>query len=150
MVGHGESSAGSYLADPTSPIPSHCASVVMTSTVRVEFIVEAQELKHNVGPWHCVQKHRTLANQTGQHWQKLVAVWNCVWLCLLHIPTNVAKNTALVNLQRYGISNCYACLDTCCSHFLTIIAGVDLHFRHESELPVCWTRGLNQGRCCGC
>ena len=40
----------------------------------------------------------------------------------------------------------YVCLDTCCSHFLTIIAGVDLHFRHESKLPVCRTRGLNQGR----
>ena len=37
MVGHGGSSAGSYLADPTSPIPSHCASVVVTSTVRVNF-----------------------------------------------------------------------------------------------------------------
>ena len=36
-------------------------------------------------------------------------------------------------------------LDTRCSHFLTIIAGVDLHFRHESELPVCRTRGLNPG-----
>ena len=35
MVGHGGSSAGSYLADPTSPIPSHCASIVGTSTVRV-------------------------------------------------------------------------------------------------------------------
>ena len=40
----------------------------------------------------------------------------------------------------------YACLDTCCSHYLTIIAGGDLHFRHESELPVCQTRGLNPGR----
>ena len=38
MVGHGGSSAGSYLADPTSPIPSHCASIVATSTVRVKFI----------------------------------------------------------------------------------------------------------------
>ena len=37
MVGHGESSAGSYLADPTSPIPSHCASIVTTSTLRVLF-----------------------------------------------------------------------------------------------------------------
>ena len=36
MVGHGGSSAGSYLADPTSPIPFHCASVVATSTVRVK------------------------------------------------------------------------------------------------------------------
>ena len=37
MVGHGGSSASSYLADPTSPIPSHCASTVVTSTVRVNF-----------------------------------------------------------------------------------------------------------------
>ena len=36
MVGHGGSSAGSYLADPTSPIPSHCASIVVTSTSRVK------------------------------------------------------------------------------------------------------------------
>ena len=36
MVGHGGSGAGSYLADPTFPIPSHCASVVMTSTLRVK------------------------------------------------------------------------------------------------------------------
>ena len=35
MVGHGGSSAGSYLADPTSCIPSHCASIVGTSTLRV-------------------------------------------------------------------------------------------------------------------
>ena len=35
MVGHGGSSDGSYLADPTSPIPSHCASIVVTSTLRV-------------------------------------------------------------------------------------------------------------------
>ena len=36
MVGHGGSSAGSHLADPTSPIPSHCASIVATSTLRVK------------------------------------------------------------------------------------------------------------------
>ena len=35
MVGYGGSSAGSYLADPTFPIPSHCASIVATSTLRV-------------------------------------------------------------------------------------------------------------------
>ena len=39
MVGHsGGSSASSYLADPTSPIPSHCASIVVTSTLRVNCI----------------------------------------------------------------------------------------------------------------
>ena len=36
MVGHGGSSAGSYFADPTSPISSHCASIVTTSTLRVK------------------------------------------------------------------------------------------------------------------
>ena len=40
MVGHGGSSAGSYLADPTSPIPSHCASIVATSTLRVKVSTE--------------------------------------------------------------------------------------------------------------
>ena len=39
MVEYGGSSAGSYLADPTSPIPSHCAPIVVTSTVRVNNLV---------------------------------------------------------------------------------------------------------------
>ena len=39
MVGHGGSSAGSYLTDPTSPIPSHCASIVVTSTLRVNITI---------------------------------------------------------------------------------------------------------------
>ena len=45
MLRHGRSSAGSYLADPTSPIPSHCASIVVTSTVRVN----ASTWLHGVG-----------------------------------------------------------------------------------------------------
>ena len=40
MVGYGGSSAGSYLADPTSPIPSHCASIVTTSTLRVNRVLQ--------------------------------------------------------------------------------------------------------------
>ena len=38
MVGYGGSSADSYLADPTSPIPFHCASIVATSTLRVRMV----------------------------------------------------------------------------------------------------------------
>ena len=38
MFGHGGSSAGSYLADPTSPIPSHCGSIVVTNTLRVNYL----------------------------------------------------------------------------------------------------------------
>ena len=46
MVGHGGSSASSYLADPTSPIPSHCASIVVTSTVRVKESMLLQNHTH--------------------------------------------------------------------------------------------------------
>ena len=35
MLGHGGSSAGSYLADPTSPIPSHCAVIILFQSVPV-------------------------------------------------------------------------------------------------------------------
>ena len=35
MVGHGGSSAGSYLADPTSPIPSHFAVIILFVSVSV-------------------------------------------------------------------------------------------------------------------
>ena len=59
MVGHGGSSAGSYLADPTSPIPSHCAviilfkkcpsvSIVVTSTLRVN--TQAVSAETTYGP----------------------------------------------------------------------------------------------------
>ena len=63
MVGHGRSSAGSYLADPTSPIPSHCcnypvskcpsASIVVTSTLRVN-------LHYHPHQMHC-QGHSILS-----------------------------------------------------------------------------------------
>ena len=52
MVGYGGSSAGSYLADPTSPIYSHCAvitlcrsaSVVVTRILRVDHCYCSQVL----------------------------------------------------------------------------------------------------------
>ena len=36
MVGHGGSSAGSYLADPTSPIPYHCAVIILFKSASVQ------------------------------------------------------------------------------------------------------------------
>ena len=45
MVGHLGSSAGSYLADPTSPIPSHCASIVVTSTLRVKLLYNGVQIE---------------------------------------------------------------------------------------------------------
>ena len=68
----GESSAGSYLADPTSPIPSHCASVVTTSTVRVKgisYVILVQML---------LPKYNSAVNNQP-------VVMNDVWFCLFFV-----------------------------------------------------------------
>ena len=57
MVGHGGSSAGSYLADPTSPIPSHCASIVATSTLRVSLVAQCLTLHIVYANAYTVQGH---------------------------------------------------------------------------------------------
>ena len=56
MVGHGGSSAGSYLADPTSPIPSHCASIVATSTLRVKVFCHSVGVRCSLVLLSCLQK----------------------------------------------------------------------------------------------
>ena len=55
MVGHGGSSAGSHLADPASPIASHCASIVATSTLRVNTGPENRSLllTHSLFQYPC-------------------------------------------------------------------------------------------------
>ena len=69
MVGHGGSSAGSYLADPTSPIPSQCAVIILfksapelvvASTLRVKNNFITQKLSFN--------SHVLAANFVG-YWQ---------------------------------------------------------------------------------
>ena len=39
VVGHGGSSAGSYLADPISPIPSHCVVIILFKSVPASIVV---------------------------------------------------------------------------------------------------------------
>ena len=64
MLGHGGSSASSYLADPTSPIPSHCAVIILFQSVPVHQLsrLAPQELKdlvnkgiYNVCGHYCAQ-----------------------------------------------------------------------------------------------
>ena len=53
MLGHGGSSAGSYLADPTSPIPSHCAVTILFQSVAVHQFAVTGTLRDNVGITLC-------------------------------------------------------------------------------------------------
>ena len=89
MVGHEGSSAGSYLADPTSPIPSHCASIVATSTLRVNKAnlkahyechrsIEIQKKTLELKLWKCFSQSRrhdwgwrsstSMLQHTGCYW----------------------------------------------------------------------------------
>ena len=67
MVGHGGSSAGSYLTDPTSPIPSHCASIVATSTLRVKYSFE-KIVKRNINiPVHKLNEKVLITSVKQSH-----------------------------------------------------------------------------------
>ena len=46
MVGYGGSSAGSYLTDPTSPMPSHCAVIIQFKIVSVHQFVMTSTLSY--------------------------------------------------------------------------------------------------------
>ena len=48
MVGHGGSSAGLYLANPTSPIPSHCAVIILFKSLLVHQFVVTSTLRVNL------------------------------------------------------------------------------------------------------
>ena len=61
MVGHGGSSAGSYLADPTCPIPSHCASIVSTSTLR-----------DNIAANHCTCELQYIWHECVCNWMPVI------------------------------------------------------------------------------
>ena len=50
MVGHGGSSAGSYLADPTSPIPSHCIVIILFKSAPVHQLSRLALYELTLGP----------------------------------------------------------------------------------------------------
>ena len=94
MVGHGGSSADSYLADPTSPIPSHCASIVATSTFRVNLLAVigcAQITSHptslsvalNFGTQLCSCPYWSLLGRTSPKTALLMALSLVQMICAL-------------------------------------------------------------------
>ena len=84
MVRHGGSSAGSYLADPTSPIPSHCASIVGTSTFKLMSPITYKE-------------------QQCFLWNFLCMLWNFAYT-ITSGPQNQLFGRDAFNIQAYA--NC--------------------------------------------
>ena len=71
MLGHGGSSAGSYLADPTSPIPSHCTVIIVFQKCRSVSIVVTGTVR---------------VNQRKEHWKRLIS-----YFALPHPLSDVIK-----------------------------------------------------------
>ena len=93
MVGHGGSSAGSYLADPTSPIPSHCASIVATSTLRVNqcHLLPTLHVHVDYGSWDTTSDMKIYFD-TDNQWRHLIERYHrggqldiLVWILLRQI-----------------------------------------------------------------
>ena len=86
MVGHGRSSASSYLADPISPIPSHCASIAVTSTVRVNIVYT-----HFITPDGNIQgRENTIKNLIH------TVAYRNVHVCTRHISCPFLSNVSLL------------------------------------------------------
>ena len=97
----GGSSAGSYLADPTSPIPSHCASIVVTSTLRNN--AQSTVTISTVSTTNkAIQYQKKQGNQTKAHSAQLKCEMN------ITIPSYVAHlcNGIMSSLQL----DCQVCI----------------------------------------
>ena len=117
MVGHGGSSAGSYLADPTSPIPSHCAPIVVTSTVIVYInsMANAQYYSMELIRHHCAKKPVTTMltypwKGTVLHCNYLGNTWKPLVLMTLHFdyhPRKCSGNNQSAGSSAPVVSRCF-------------------------------------------
>ena len=98
MVGHGGSSAGSYLADPTSPIPSHCASIVLYLC-----LLQANSKFISLTFIKCCE------NESAQF---IVVCFTLAWdsSAIYQPQKNVFK--FLFSVSYISLSNCYTSADT--------------------------------------
>ena len=111
MVGHGGSSASSYLADPTFPIPSHCASIVVTSTVRVNGSVYLAMFQ----TWLKIALIKIILSPTNNIKANIVLlIWNSLHDLSLYVnpipPIPCNSLSQLGDVRRFALS--YECLST--------------------------------------
>ena len=135
MVGHGGSSASSYLTDPTSPIPSHCASIVVTSTLRVN--VTCTQLTpvpfNSVTTCHTGQQpiiHRLSLNNLGTY------PTNSSWF-----NEQERKSRMLYTEKTLYIKNYVSCLSL---GFIYIAFALSLHVLFSLLLLVQMIRNIHQ------
>ena len=105
MVGHGGSSASSYLADPTSPIPSYCASIVATSTVPVKMLIESQ-YQTTCTYYQYTDMYQECCTQAQYQEAKyhtiIRAAFVCVFVCSLSPPRSFGRSSPnLVGVCRW-------------------------------------------------
>ena len=109
MVGRGGSSAGSYLADPTSPIPSHCASIVATSILRVN---QSAPITNNQDSDMFLRRK----TNAGSHLNITVHARTSAW-------SGVSLGWFCSRPEVNGTTNCW-CTDSCACFSIIVARGV--------------------------
>ena len=149
MVRHGGSSAGSYLTDPTSPIPSHCASIVVTSTLRVntELLITKYKKKTTYGLSFSVLLLK-ISNKMFYRIRNVADILNASIFFLSTFSGHSVLQGYLAKLMMCCMSSC--CLQSFCScPFLSYISNVadTLHVTVHSFYPghIIIVLGLLQG-----
>ena len=105
MVGHGGSSSGSYLADPTSPIPSHCSSIATTSTLRVNVLIFSLLFQRDKTTWprHIVVIIQMIECSANEH--LITSMWRFIILHLFSFITVLFhKDCSSVSGIHWGFS----------------------------------------------
>ena len=159
MVGHGGSSAGSYLADPTSPIPSHCASIVVTSTVRVNLIVSifqrSQSNCQRMWVWRDTLRNRSICTLTAltdisTDYIRSRIIFAKFHLLVIHTVQNRDSHTFLIDnhVRLHSSQNASYTGDVCGLHLrltakphICVIYGT-FHTEVNTHLPLCSTHNL--------
>ena len=136
MVGHGGSSAGSYLADPTSPIPSHCASIVVTSTLRVNTF--ASILDESISWWsvsstcctwvHYLSMYTTVYHKNSSEIQQCAA-WFDTLNVFYSLHTVLCNSWASISISAHTF-----CLHTFWWHYRKFVSPNVLSFHLLSYL----------------
>ena len=108
MDGHGGCSADSSLSDSTSPIPSHCASIVATSILRVNFISGVMYLNSVIFTVFSIEYRQSILMRTARtcRWAH-DTTGLCSWISVqIHLSySNIYYHThCLCSMYCYNVS----------------------------------------------
>ena len=120
MVGHGGSCAGLYLSNPTSPIPSHCASIVSTSTVRVKSLEKFKEIEYFINTVFGLKSLDSVSVMKLIRFHARTALWPDYGTAILYMQQSLMANIKDIQGHAAGYIHISSRLKTSLDYALLI------------------------------